>query len=207
MARRMHDARFATRYFVGSGIDVGAGNDSISQYGEFFPAMRGVRSWDLPDGDAQVLESIPDETFDFVHSSHCLEHMRDPAEALTNWFRVLKPCGHLICTVPDEDLYEQGLFPSTFNQDHKWTFTLWKARSWSPSSLNLFDLLKTLGEGAQVLKVELLDATFRFNLPRCDQTMTSVGESSVEFVIRKLPPHEIATCGRLPQAPAEPSSA
>jgi hypothetical protein len=27
--------------------------------------------------------------------------------------------------VPDEDLYEQGVFPSTFNADHKWTFTVY----------------------------------------------------------------------------------
>ena len=30
--------------------------------------------------------------------------MRDPATALANWFRTVKPGGHLIVTVPDEDL-------------------------------------------------------------------------------------------------------
>ena len=39
--------------------------------------------------------------------------------------------------VPDEDLYEQGQFPSTYNVDHKWTFTILKTTSWSPCSLNL----------------------------------------------------------------------
>jgi ubiquinone/menaquinone biosynthesis C-methylase UbiE len=125
--------------------------------------MRSLRAWDMPDGDAQLLAGVRDESFDFVHSSHCLEHMRNPAEALHNWFRVLKPNGHLICMVPDEDLYEQGHFPSAFNADHKWTFTLWKAQSWSSQSINLFDLLRTSGPRMQPLKVVLLDTTFRFH--------------------------------------------
>lgn len=199
IARRLHDVRFASRYFVGSGIDIGAGNDSIAQYAEFFPGMRSLRNWDMPDGDAQLLKGIADESFHFVHSSHCLEHMRDPEEALRNWFRVLKPNGHLVCTVPDEDLYEQGRFPSTFNDDHKWTFSIWKAQSWSTRAINLFDLLQTLGASAQTLKVELLDATYRYQLPRFDQTLTQVGESAIEFIVRKRPANEIAEHGRLPK--------
>lgn len=199
IARRIHDVRFATRYFVGSGIDIGAGNDPISLYSELFSGMRSLRSWDMPDGDAQLLAGVADESFDFVHSSHCLEHMRSPQEALYNWFRVLKPNGHLICMVPDEDLYEQGRFPSTFNNDHKWTFTLWKARSWSPRTINLFDLLQTLGVSAQPIKAELLDASFRYQLPRLDQTQTPIGESAIEFIVRKHTANEIATGGRFAQ--------
>ncbi|RZT38472.1 methyltransferase domain-containing protein [Cupriavidus agavae] len=200
IARRIHDVRFATRYFVGDGIDIGAGNDPVSLYAELFPGMRSLRAWDLPDGDAQLLAGVADESFDFVHSSHCLEHLRDPREALRHWFRVLKPGGHLICMVPDEDLYEQGRFPSTFNDDHKWTFTLWKARSWSARTINLFDLLQTLGAAAQPIKAELLDASFRFRLPRQDQTRTAIGESAIEFIVRKRPADEIAAGGRFAAA-------
>src|SRR3546814_12230808 len=71
------------------------------------------------------------------------------SEGLRNWFRILKPGGHLIVTVPDEDLYEQGIFPSAYNPDHKWTFTIWKAASWSPKSRNLIDLVRSLGEAAE----------------------------------------------------------
>lgn len=198
MMRRLGDTRFAVRYFVGNGIDVGCGPDPVSLYAELFPRMGQVKSWDLPDGDAQYLEGVPDASLDFVHSSHCLEHMQDPQKALRHWFRVLKPGGHLVCVVPDEDLYEQGCFPSTFNGDHKWTFTLWKEKSWSGRSLNVFGLLQTLGSAAQVLKVELLDATFRYGLPRFDQTLTPIGESAIEFVIRKRPESELAAGGRLP---------
>jgi ubiquinone/menaquinone biosynthesis C-methylase UbiE len=200
MMRRLYDSRFATRYFVGEGLDVGAGNDPMSLYREFFPGMRGVRAWDLPDGDAQYLAGVADCSVDFVHSSHCLEHMRDPLEALQNWFRVLKPGGYLVCVVPDEDLYEQGRFPSTFNGDHKWTFTLWKASSWSQNSINLLELLPRLGAHAQTIKLELLDASFRYTLPRFDQTLTPVGESAIEIVIRKHHDTELTARGRLPDA-------
>jgi len=198
LQRRIHDNRFATRFFVGHGLDIGAGPDPLGQYAAQFPLMRSCRSWDLKDGDAQSLASIADTSLDFAHSSHCLEHMRDPSEALHHWLRVLRPGGYLVVMVPDEDLYEQGVFPSTFNPDHKWTFTMHKARSWSPRSVNVMALLGVFADRAQTIKVEQLDATFRFELPRFDQTLTPVGECALEFVLRKLPPDELARGGRFP---------
>lgn len=198
LMRRLYDSRYATRYFVGNGIDIGAGPDPLGQYAEQFPLMRSCRAWDLADGDAQLLAALADASLDFVHSSHCLEHMRDPREAMHHWLRVLKAGGHLVVTVPDEDLYEQGIFPSTFNQDHKWTFTMHKASSWSDKSVNLMAMLGEFADRAQVLKAELLDATFRFKTQRFDQTLTPVGECAIEFVMRKLPPDELAREGRYP---------
>ena len=202
--RRLHDSRFISRYFVGDGIDIGAGPDPLSRYAELFPLMRQCRDWDLADGDAQHLASIPDASLDFVHSSHCLEHMRDPREALRHWLRVLKPGGHLIVTVPDEDLYEQGVFPSTFNSDHKWTFTMQKSRSWSPRSISLMNLLAEFTDQAQTIKVEQLDATFHFRESRFDQTNTPIGECALEFVLRKLPSEELARKGRYPDFTRQP---
>jgi SAM-dependent methyltransferase len=196
--RRLHDVRFAVRYFVGEGMDIGSGNDPLALYRELFPAMRNVRHWDLGDGDAQMMAGVADNSFDFVHSSHCLEHLKDPAMALANWLRILKPSGHLVVMVPDEDLYEQGRFPSNRNYDHKFSFTIYKPRSWSLGSVNLFTLLQTLGPAAQVLRVELLDATYRYSLPPLDQTRTPIGECAIEFVIRKRLPEEIVAAGRLP---------
>ena len=60
--------------------------------------------------------------------------------------------------VPDEDLYEQGTFPSSFNRDHKWTFTIFQEISWSSRSINILDLVKFLGKEADVVKVEQLPA-------------------------------------------------
>src|SRR5437879_4822462 len=152
--RRLHDANFVTRYFRGDGIDIGAGPDPLGHYIELFPLISSLRAWDIKDGDAELMTSCADEQFDFVHSSHCLEHMRNADVALKNWFRILRPGGHLIVIVPDEDMYEQGIFPSTFNTDHKWTFTVFKTSSWSNSSRNLLELIMSLGERADLIKLE-----------------------------------------------------
>jgi SAM-dependent methyltransferase len=200
ISRRLADSRFATRYFVGRGLDIGGKPDPLALYLEFFPLANSIRTWDWEDGDAQFLGTEPDESYDFVHSSHCLEHLVSPWEGLRNWFRVVRPGGHLVITVPDEDLYEQGEFPSTFNKDHKHTFTIWKSRSWSDRSINVINLAESLGPSSQLLKLELLDATFRQRLPRYDQTMTPVGESAIEIVIRKRTREEVESGGRMPPA-------
>ena len=193
--RRLNQANFISRYFIGDGIDIGGKPDPLIAYRELFPGMRNVITWDLEDGDAQYLESIEDEKLNFVHSSHCLEHLIDPYCGLKNWFRVLKHGGHMVITVPDEDLYEQGVFPSRFNSDHKWTFTILKQKSWSQKSINIFDLLSYLGDEAEVLKVELINSNYRYALPLYDQTLTAIGESSIEFIIRKRTIKEVEMHG------------
>jgi SAM-dependent methyltransferase len=188
VARRLHTPGFATHYFVGDGIDVGSGRDPLSRFAALFPLVRSVTPFDVPDGDAQFLAKHLDNAFDFLHSSHCLEHLRDPFEALANWVRVVRPGGHLVVLVPDEDLYEQGVWPSTFNPDHKRTFTVCKARSWSPVSVNLTDLLASVADRAEVLRLELLHQTFLLVRGRGDQTQNPVGECALEFVLRKRVP-------------------
>lgn len=205
IARRLSDPNFSNRYFVGDGIDIGGKPDPLALYAGMFTRMGAVRTWDWEDGDAQYLASVADESLDFVHSSHCLEHLVDPREGLRHWFRALKPGGHLIVTVPDEDLYEQGVFPSTFNRDHKWTFTIWKPASWSDRSINVIDLVRELGAGAELLRLEQLSSTYRFDLPRFDQTLTPVGECGIEFVVRKRPASEVEARGRWQRPSAQPA--
>ena len=159
--------------------------------------MGTVKPWDLDDGDAQVMAGVPDEAYDFVHSSHCLEHMRDPTEAFANWLRICRPGGYVIITIPDEDLYEQGRFPSTFNRDHKTTWTISKSQSWSPVSINLFNFLGQFGNQIEILKVELINDAFVYDQRRHDQTLLAA-ECAIEFVVRKRPADELARCGRLP---------
>ena len=62
--------------------------------------------------------------------------------------------------VPDEDLYEQGYWPSLFNGDHKATFTISKERSWSPVSVNVLDLARSLKD-ATVVSARLQDHGYR----------------------------------------------
>ena len=171
---------------MGTGIDIGAGEDNLGNYTYIFPKLIDVFPWDVSNGDAQYLQSVSDNFFDFVHSSHCLEHLHDPYIGLQNWWRVLKPGGYMIVIIPDEDLYEQGVFPSKFNGDHKWTFTIYKEKSWCEKSINLFDIIKSL-DRYKICKLELLDSTFNYDIKNQDQTMTScLTESAIEFILQKL---------------------
>jgi SAM-dependent methyltransferase len=135
---------------TGKGIDIGCGPDPITSdaYG-----------FDKDDGDANEITKYVHEEFDFVFSSHCLEHMRDPRKAIQEWWKLVRLGGHLFFIVPDEDLYEQGVFPSRFNTDHKATFTISKAKSWSPVSINVLDLVQLL-PGAQLVSLVLQDAGY-----------------------------------------------
>lgn len=134
-------------YLRGEGIDIGCGND---------PILPNVQPFDMEHGDANKITEYVNKTFDFVFSSHCLEHMVNPGEALNEWWKLVKPNGHLFFLVPDEDLYEQGVWPSMFNGDHKSTFTISKKESWSPVSHNVIDLVKSL-PNAEVVEVILHD--------------------------------------------------
>lgn len=137
----------------GKGLDIGCGND---------PVRPDVRRFDVEHGDANcVTQSIHElESFDYVFSSHCLEHMRDPIAALEDWWKLVKPGGALFVIVPDEDLYEQGYWPSLFNGDHKSTFTISKQESWSPVSRNLLDLVRNL-PAVEHVNVRLQDHGYR----------------------------------------------
>jgi len=129
--------KLLTSFLQGRILDIGAGSDPVTKNSEVF---------DKAQGDAQeVLLHFPKESFDTVFSSHCLEHMVDPLDAINSWYSLVKPEGHLIVIVPDEDFYEQGHFPSIFNLDHKATFTIAKSKSWSPKSVNCLDLCRALG--------------------------------------------------------------
>lgn len=183
MRRRFRDPLFAERYFIGQGIDIGAGPDPLSSQIGFWPGMKGCDDWDVEDGDAQLMPDVPNDSYHFVYSSHCLEHVIDPAATLARWWEILKPGGHLVIAVPDEDLYEQGVWPPTFNTDHKHTFTIAKRTSWSPVSRNMSELLSALG--GDIVKIERIDEGFVFGIQRVDQTSMLLAESCIECVVRK----------------------
>lgn len=92
--RRCREGYF-DKYLAGDGIDIGCGDD---------PVTADCLHWDLPQGDAQELPGLVSQSFDWVYSSHCLEHLRDPIQAVARWWEVLRPLGYLLVVVPDEDL-------------------------------------------------------------------------------------------------------
>jgi SAM-dependent methyltransferase len=184
--RRFHDIRYATRWFRGDAIDIGAGDDPLTFHRLFFPLLRNVVATDKEDGDAMLMDWVADESYDTVHSSNCLEHLEDPFISVSNWIRICRKGGHIVIVVPDEDLYEQGEFPSTMNDDHKWSFTIGKTESWSPKSVSLIHFLQQFTDRVRILRLELLDAGFIYGAPRMDQTLGLMAESAIEIVLQKL---------------------
>jgi SAM-dependent methyltransferase len=51
--------------------------------------------------EATDLAGRPDGSYDFVLSSHCLEHTANPFVALHEWRRVTRQGGHLLLILPD----------------------------------------------------------------------------------------------------------
>ena len=145
---RIRGEEFKLRYLSGRVIDIGCGKDLV---------VPDAIPFDLPQGDAQwVLDYFEPKSFDCVHSSHCLEHMKNVKVALGNWWSLVKPGGYLVIVVPDEDLYEQGIWPSIFNSDHKATFNLGKSKSWSPVSYDIQALVGALPD-AEIIEARLQD--------------------------------------------------
>ena len=151
----LRGADFMRTYLAGRVIDIGAGKDLVCANAEGF---------DVGDGDANVISRFrPVGAYDAVHSSHCLEHMHDPAAALREWWSLVKPGGYLVLVVPDEDLYEQGIWPSIFNRDHKATFRLDKPVSWSPVSHDIRKLVAAL-PGCEIITAEIQDRHYDYSL-------------------------------------------
>jgi SAM-dependent methyltransferase len=146
---------FYNKYLTGKVIDIGAGGDLVVSYAERF---------DIEDGDANYITRYRSaESYDTVHSSHCLEHMFNPNQALNEWWRLIKPGGYLVIVVPDEDLYEQRIWPSIFNHDHKSTFRLHNNKSWSPVSYNIKDLISTLPDST-IISADLHNDYYDYSL-------------------------------------------
>ncbi len=170
------------KVFCGDGIDIGCGVDILNKDKEF-PNISSVQPFDLEHGDAQKITCSVGRQFDFVHSSQCLEHMHDVEEALSNWWSLVRPGGYLVVSIPDEDLYEQGNFPSKFNPDHKWTFSIYKKVTWSPRHYNVLNLILGL-QDFEIIKIELVDTNYNSSVRGVDQTLGNA-EAFIEFILRK----------------------
>lgn len=81
-------APIALQFCRGEGLDIGAGK---------WP-LQGATPVDLvAGGDAMAL---PQGLFDYVFSSHCLEHLANPVQALEHWKSRLKDGGVLFLYLP-----------------------------------------------------------------------------------------------------------
>ena len=168
--RRIREG-FFEKYCIGQGLDIGCGND---------PVVDGCCGWDLMHGDAQYLTGIADEEFDWVYSSHCLEHVDDVRIALKNWFRVVRRGGYLLLYIPHRDLYEKKLtLPSRFNPHHKHMFLIGKKDP--PDTLDIVEEIRESLHDYEIQYVRICDGGYI----RHGDTEQSEGEYSIECVIRK----------------------
>ena len=157
------------------GIDIGCQYDPLNQT---------FRRWDLlfGDGDAALMEGVPDQIFQTVYASHVLEHMIEPELALRNWYRILRPGGHLIVSIPHRDLYEKKtMLPSNWNPDHKWFWL--PDREEKPHTLGLTQVIERAKlEGSEVVDLRVIDDGYDHTLP---SDVHAVGEFSIEAIIRR----------------------
>lgn len=82
----------ALHFCQGQGLDIGAGK------------------WPLPGAHAIDVSTpwnameLPHGQFDFIFSSHCLEHVENPIAALEHWKTRIKPGGVLFLYLPHPDM-------------------------------------------------------------------------------------------------------
>lgn len=156
--------KYFKTYMTGNGIDIGSGDAPVISSKRCVHYDKKInRAY-----DANTMIDQADNTYDWVFSSHCLEHTIDPKIALDNWWRILKPGGYLIVIVPDFMLYEQFQWPSKYNGDHKHRFSLGYYDL--PKHYSLTTLVESL-PGAQIRYATTRDNNFDYREATFDRTL------------------------------------
>jgi ADP-heptose:LPS heptosyltransferase/SAM-dependent methyltransferase len=114
-------AAFVVPYTRGIGLDIGC---ALGR--KCWPHMIGLDRSAGPEVDiiaeADSLGMFADMGLDFVFSSHALEDLEDTEAALREWWRVIKPGGHLVLYLPHRDFYphmgEEGANPAHKHDFH-----------------------------------------------------------------------------------------
>lgn len=117
------------KYFVGkNGIEIGGLSQIFSSEIPIYPVVRNVDGcnfssqtvwegqvqegnnynfFDSKNGyqyicEASDLNGIPSEKYDFIISSHCLEHCANTLKTVKEWLRVIKKRGVILLVLPDK---------------------------------------------------------------------------------------------------------
>lgn len=163
---------FFEKYCNGKGLDIGFGGDLVK---------KDATGFDFEHGDAQYLSNIRDNSYDFVYSSHTIEHLSNPDVAIKNWFRVLRPNGFLIIYAPHRDLYEKKkTLPSRFNPTHLHFFL--PDRDEEPDTIGILQLIERSLKNYELIYIKVCNEGFTIT----DPTIHSDGEYSIEVVLKKL---------------------
>lgn len=100
-------------YCQGEGCDVGFGGDKVKKEhcaGIDYATPYTSTGKDAVDIAADVINGdipVPDNTYDYVYTSHLIEDFVDTADGLRKFIRILKPGGTLILVFPDQQAYER----------------------------------------------------------------------------------------------------
>jgi len=100
-------------YCVGEGCDVGFGGDKIKKEhcaGIDFVQPYAHTGKEKVDIGCDVIKDeipVPDNTYDYVYTSHLIEDFQDTAAGLMKFIRILKSGGNLILVFPDQQKYEK----------------------------------------------------------------------------------------------------
>lgn len=111
-------------YLKGRGLDIGAGEFKVLPHAISVDNLHHQQFGftvkpDVLVDTAEKLEVFGSQAFDFVFSSHLLEHIDNYPAALKEWWRLVKQGGHMILYLPDEDEYPK-VGEDGANPDHKW---------------------------------------------------------------------------------------
>lgn len=113
-------APVAAEFCKGRGLDIGAGQWPLA----------GATSVEIKDGGSAM--DLPVGEFDYVFSSHCLEHLADPIGALEHWKTRLVNGGVLFLYLPHPDM---KYWQPTRNRKH--------LHAWTPEAMA--QILRDLG--------------------------------------------------------------
>jgi len=95
------------KWCTGKGLDLGCGSEKIHENAigvDVRPLPCVDVIWDI----GQPLSFAQEGMYDYVFSSHALEHLKeDPITVVKHWFRVIRTGGYLVLYLPDMDYYTQ----------------------------------------------------------------------------------------------------
>ena len=115
------ESGFFYKYMSGKGAELGY----AGYIPNVIPILENCDGYDLntPGYDGKNIP-VPDGYYDYLYSSHFLEHVGDYISMIKEMFRVVKPFGYIITSVPHKWLYEKKeTLPSRFNEDHRRFYT------------------------------------------------------------------------------------
>ena len=209
--RRSKESNYVNKFFVGCGIDVGAGgnplnyqhiyyedSNSFSNYrflskNSYFPKIHNIKiyssDWDSRNEAEIILSREGKRKYDFCYSSNLLEHVVNFQRSLLDFSLITKQHGYIISSVPDFFLYEKEIWPPIKNTDHVSCFSVNR----DVEIETHYNLSKVLPyhSNLEIVKLELADTLYDYSEENksIDQTfiVPHGAECFVEFVCKVLP--------------------